>query len=118
MNVESDNLVFYATMLVLFVINFWFFKRAKDAFHERVKCYQHWQHSQMMLKKKRELKERMEAAGRTDKLDIASQEVIEVSEMTADLCPEFTESNRSMCVAAGGQSFTVRRGIPESVESN
>ncbi|KAK7576472.1 hypothetical protein V9T40_012758 [Parthenolecanium corni] len=49
----------------------------KDAFHERVKSYQHWQHSQMMLKKKRELKDRMEATGRSDKFETASQEVIE-----------------------------------------
>ncbi len=55
-----------------------YFFLIKDAFHERVKCYQHWQHSQMMLKKKRELKERLEIAGRQDKLETACQEVVEV----------------------------------------
>ena len=61
-------------------INFFFlFCSSKDAFHERVKVYQHWQHSQMMLTKKREQKVRLECAGRTDKLEQATNEVIEVS---------------------------------------
>ena len=49
-----------------------------DAFHERVKVYQHWQHSQMMLTKKREQKTKIELTGRTEKLEPASNEVIEV----------------------------------------
>ncbi|XP_065216585.1 sorting nexin-2 [Planococcus citri] len=49
----------------------------KEAFHERVKVYQHWQHSQMMLTKKREQKAKIELTGRTEKLEPASNEVIE-----------------------------------------
>ncbi|XKL61130.1 hypothetical protein PGB90_008187 [Kerria lacca] len=49
----------------------------RNTFHERVKSYQHWQHSQIMLKKKRELKDRMEYAKRTDKIEAISQEIIE-----------------------------------------
>lgn len=49
----------------------------KDAFHERVKVYQHWQHAQMTLTKKREIKARMEFTGRTEKVESAANEVIE-----------------------------------------
>ncbi|KAF7998345.1 hypothetical protein HCN44_009743 [Aphidius gifuensis] len=49
----------------------------KDVFHERVKVYQIWQHAQMMLNKKRELRARMEQAGRGDKTSQAAIEVIE-----------------------------------------
>ncbi|GLV43424.1 Sorting nexin 1 [Carabus blaptoides fortunei] len=50
----------------------------KDAFHERTKVFQHWQHSQQMLTKRRESKAKLELNGRTEKLDQASVEVIEV----------------------------------------
>lgn len=49
----------------------------KDVFHERVKVFQIWQHAQMMLNKKRELRARMEQAGRGDKTSQAAVEVIE-----------------------------------------
>ncbi|CAH0550508.1 unnamed protein product [Brassicogethes aeneus] len=49
----------------------------RDAFHERTKLFQHWQHSQQMLAKKREIKAKMEFTNRTDKLDQAGTEVIE-----------------------------------------
>lgn len=51
----------------------------QDVFHERVKVYQNWQHSQMMLNKKREAKAKMEIMGRTDKSNQAREEVLEVS---------------------------------------
>lgn len=50
----------------------------KDAFHERTKLFQHWQHSQQMLVRKREAKEKLQLSNRTDKLEQAQQEVIEV----------------------------------------
>lgn len=50
----------------------------RDAFHERTKLFQHWQHSQQMLAKKRETKAKMELTNRTDKVDQAGGEVIEV----------------------------------------
>ncbi|KAJ8943031.1 hypothetical protein NQ318_022575 [Aromia moschata] len=49
----------------------------RDAFHERTKLFQHWQHSQQMLAKKREAKAKLELTSRTDKLDQANAEVIE-----------------------------------------
>lgn len=50
----------------------------RDAFHERTKLFQHWQHSQQMLTKKREAKAKYELNNRTDKIDQAGVEVIEV----------------------------------------
>lgn len=50
----------------------------KDAFHERTKLFQHWQHAQQMLTKKREAKAKYEINNRTDKLDQAAVEVTEV----------------------------------------
>jgi sorting nexin-1/2 len=49
----------------------------RDAFHERTKLFQHWQHSQQMLAKKREAKAKMELTNRSDKVDQAGAEVIE-----------------------------------------
>lgn len=49
----------------------------RDVFHERVKVYQTWQHSQLMLNKKREQKVKMELNMRTDKSSTANQEVAE-----------------------------------------
>ncbi|RZB40782.1 sorting nexin-2 [Asbolus verrucosus] len=49
----------------------------RDAFHERTKLFQHWQHSQQMLAKKREAKAKMELTNRADKVDQAGAEVIE-----------------------------------------
>ncbi|KAF7270816.1 hypothetical protein GWI33_016223 [Rhynchophorus ferrugineus] len=49
----------------------------RDAFHERTKMFQHWQHSEQMLAKKREIKAKFELQGRTDKLDQANSEVTE-----------------------------------------
>lgn len=49
----------------------------KDAFHERAKVFQHWQHSQQMLTKKRENKAKLELNGRQDKAGQAAVEVIE-----------------------------------------
>nr|CAD7259781.1 unnamed protein product [Timema shepardi] len=49
----------------------------KDVFHERVKVYQNWQHSQLMLNKKREQKAKMELSGKPDKGNQASVEVVE-----------------------------------------
>jgi Vps5 C terminal like. len=48
-------------------------------FHERVKVYQNWQHSQLMLNKKREQKAKIELSGKLDKGNQASVEVVEVS---------------------------------------
>lgn len=50
----------------------------KDIFHQRVKVYQTWQHAQQTLTKKREMKARLELAGKSDKLPLATEEVVEV----------------------------------------
>ncbi|KDR15997.1 sorting nexin-2-like isoform X2 [Zootermopsis nevadensis] len=49
----------------------------KEVFHERVKVYQNWQHSQQMLNKKREQKAKLELSGKPDKGNQASVEVVE-----------------------------------------
>ncbi|KAK4317227.1 hypothetical protein Pmani_011671 [Petrolisthes manimaculis] len=49
----------------------------KDVFHERVKTFQTWQHSQATLAKKREAKAKAELAGRMDKVQQAQEEVAE-----------------------------------------
>ncbi|XP_023019726.1 LOW QUALITY PROTEIN: sorting nexin-2 [Leptinotarsa decemlineata] len=49
----------------------------RDAFHERTKLFQHWQHSQHMLAKKREAKTKYELTNRNDKMDQANAEVVE-----------------------------------------
>lgn len=53
----------------------------RDAFHERTKLFQHWQHSQQMLAKKREGKAKMELTNRSDKMDQANAEVVEVRDL-------------------------------------
>lgn len=50
----------------------------RDAFHERTKLFQHWQHAQQMLTRKREIKTKLELNNRTDKIDQAGIEVMEV----------------------------------------
>ncbi|KAG5894964.1 hypothetical protein JTB14_023312 [Gonioctena quinquepunctata] len=49
----------------------------RDAFHERTKLFQHWQHSQQMLAKKREAKAKYELANRSDKMEHANGDVVE-----------------------------------------
>ncbi|XP_026763121.2 sorting nexin-2 [Galleria mellonella] len=49
----------------------------KDVFHERVKVFQNWQHAQMQLTKRRENKAKAELANRPEKIEQASNEIIE-----------------------------------------
>ncbi|TRY70959.1 hypothetical protein TCAL_11623 [Tigriopus californicus] len=49
----------------------------KDALSERSKSFQNWQNAQSMLIKKKEQRSRLEMGGRTDKIPIANEEVIE-----------------------------------------
>ncbi|XP_024081023.1 sorting nexin-2 isoform X2 [Cimex lectularius] len=49
----------------------------KCVFHERVKVYQHWNHSLQMLNKKREYKAKMELSNRSDKGNVAANEITE-----------------------------------------
>jgi len=49
----------------------------KEAFHERVKAHQAWQHAQQTLNKKRELKAKLELQVRNDKIAQARDEVVE-----------------------------------------
>ncbi|EEB15745.1 Sorting nexin-2, putative [Pediculus humanus corporis] len=49
----------------------------KDVFHERVKVYQIWQHAQLMLTKKRELKSKFELQERREKSAQVANEIIE-----------------------------------------
>ncbi|XP_044735424.1 sorting nexin-2 [Chrysoperla carnea] len=49
----------------------------KDAFHERTKVFQNWQHSQQMLSRRRESKAKLELMGRSEKLEQASSDVLD-----------------------------------------
>ncbi|CAF4914171.1 unnamed protein product [Pieris macdunnoughi] len=49
----------------------------KDVFHERVKVFQNWQHAEMQLNKRRENKAKAEIANRPEKIELASNEIIE-----------------------------------------
>ncbi|KAL0820263.1 hypothetical protein ABMA28_006182 [Loxostege sticticalis] len=49
----------------------------KDVFHERVKVFQNWQHAQMQLTKRRENKAKAELANRPEKIEQASNEIID-----------------------------------------
>lgn len=53
------------------------FGAIKSAFHERVKVFQNWQYAQMQLTKRREMKNKMDSAGRNDKVDQMQEEVNE-----------------------------------------
>ncbi|XP_072942323.1 sorting nexin-2 [Epargyreus clarus] len=49
----------------------------KDVFHERVKVFQNWQHAQMQLTKRRENKAKAELANRPEKIEQASNEIVD-----------------------------------------
>lgn len=49
----------------------------KDVLSERSKSFQNWQNAQSMVIKKKEQRSRLEMGGRTDKIPIANEEVIE-----------------------------------------
>ncbi|XP_077298370.1 sorting nexin 1 isoform X2 [Arctopsyche grandis] len=49
----------------------------KEVFHERVKVFQHWQHAQLQLNRRRENKAKAELSGRNDKMEQAAGEIIE-----------------------------------------
>jgi sorting nexin-1/2 len=73
---QVDNDFFYLAELLKDYIAL--IGAVKDVFHQRVKVFQTWQHSQQMLTKKREIKAKLELALKTDKISQANEEVIEV----------------------------------------
>ncbi|XP_042877401.1 sorting nexin-2-like isoform X4 [Penaeus japonicus] len=68
----------------------------KDVFHERVKTFQTWQHSQTMLAKKREAKAKAELAGRMDKVQQAQDEVAEWEAKVERSQEEFDRISRAI----------------------
>ncbi|CAG2121693.1 unnamed protein product, partial [Medioppia subpectinata] len=72
---QVDNDFFYLAELLKDYIAL--IGAVKEAFHQRVKVFQMWQHSQQMLTKKREAKAKLELALKTDKISQANDEVIE-----------------------------------------
>lgn len=66
----------------------------KCVFHERVKVYQNWQHSQLMLNKKREYKAKMELANRADKGNVAANEIVEWESKVERCEEEFTNISK------------------------
>ena len=77
---QVDNDFFYLAELLKDYIAL--IGAVKEAFHQRVKVFQVWQHSQQMLTKKREIKAKLELALKTDKISQANEEVIEVCNST------------------------------------
>uniref|UniRef100_A0A1B6FV78 Sorting nexin-2 n=1 Tax=Cuerna arida TaxID=1464854 RepID=A0A1B6FV78_9HEMI len=65
----------------------------RDVFHERVKVYQNWQHSQLMLNKKREQKAKMDLANKSDKGTITN-EIIEWEAKVERCQEEFTSISK------------------------
>ncbi|XP_054277685.1 sorting nexin-2-like [Macrosteles quadrilineatus] len=65
----------------------------KDVFHERVKVYQNWQHSQLMLNKKREQKAKLDLANKPDKATVA-QEIVEWEAKVERCQEEFTSISK------------------------
>lgn len=51
----------------------------KDVFHNRVKVFQTWQTAQQTLTKKKEAKIKYEMSGKSDKINLANEEIAEVS---------------------------------------
>ncbi|KAL1110521.1 hypothetical protein AAG570_008049, partial [Ranatra chinensis] len=83
------------------------FGAIKEVFHERVKVYQHWQHSKMILNKKQEYKSKMEHAKRADKENLATSE-IEEWDAKVDRCKkEF--NNISEMIKKEMNSFEINR---------
>ncbi|KAK9497297.1 hypothetical protein O3M35_004641 [Rhynocoris fuscipes] len=66
----------------------------KCVFHERVKVYQNWQHSQLMLNKKRENKAKLELANRIDKGNVAANEIVEWEAKVERCEEEFTNISK------------------------
>lgn len=79
----------------------------KDVFHERVKVYQNWQHAQLMLTKKRELKSKFELQERRDKSAQVAQEVQEWSAKVERGQEEF--DNISRMIKKEMERFEVNR---------
>jgi len=65
----------------------------RDVFHERVKVYQNWQHSQLMLNKKREQKAKLDLANKPDKATVA-QEIVEWEAKVERCQEEFTNISK------------------------
>uniref|UniRef100_A0A1B6LMV1 Sorting nexin-2 n=1 Tax=Graphocephala atropunctata TaxID=36148 RepID=A0A1B6LMV1_9HEMI len=78
----------------------------RDVFHERVKVYQNWQHSQLMLNKKREQKAKMDLANKADKGTIAT-EIVEWEAKVERCQEEFT--NISKMIKKEMERFEIER---------
>jgi len=79
----------------------------KEVFHQRIKVYQTWQHSQQQLTKKREAKAKFELAGRSDKVAQANEEVQEWEAKVSRGQEEF--ENISKTVKQEMEKFEVNR---------
>ncbi|KAL0278111.1 UNVERIFIED_CONTAM: hypothetical protein PYX00_000021 [Menopon gallinae] len=79
----------------------------KDVFHERVKVYQNWQHAQLMLTKKRELKSKFELQERREKSNQVAGEVTEWSAKVERGQEEF--DNISQMIKKEMERFEINR---------
>lgn len=79
----------------------------RDVFHERVKVYQNWQHSQLMLNKKREQKAKMDLANKTDKGSAVGTEIVEWEAKVERCQEEF--NNISKMIKKEMERFEVER---------
>lgn len=79
----------------------------RDVFHERVKVYQNWQHSQLMLNKKREQKAKMDLANKTDKGSVVGTEIVEWEAKVERCQEEF--NNISKMIKKEMERFEIER---------
>lgn len=61
-----------------------------------VQVFQHWEHSQMQLTKRRENKAKLDLANRTDKTDAAQQEIVEWESKVQRCQQEFEEISKEI----------------------
>lgn len=66
----------------------------KEVFFERVKSWQNWQNQQQMLTKKREVKTRMDLAGRSDKATVYAEELKDCENRADQLERDFLTMSR------------------------
>lgn len=68
----------------------------KEVFYERVKGWQNWQNQQQLLTRKRELKTRMDLAGKTERASQYKDELKEQENKTDQLEREFSEMSKNI----------------------
>lgn len=91
---QADTDFFVLSELVKDYINL--IQSVKDTLNERVKLYKVWKDAETTLAKKRETKVKMEQQRKTDKLDLADQEIVEWEQRVTKSQESFDEISRNI----------------------